>query len=415
MPAHTTHFTLTSFNLSPEKQMLKNTKTPHYSLILNKSMLFKSLLLFVCMTNLQVSFSQSTRVDKKTDDDANQSLVKQYIASKGANLVVFDSSNIKQFWTDNSVSTSKGFINVSLPASLESAPQKIQLANVNESMDCSIEILTENHDVSFSIYDKSMELLSSSAKDDSFLDYDRIFSSFHLEETKDFSFTIKFFSSASPLIKIKAIILSFPENKTRLALSVPPSVRVISPPFPMVSSDNVCVDGDFETALSDKPLDDFKKRLEEQGNSKYLSGEFLFPLKLSLGLDKNNSASPPLMYLSSVNPISGRYSFCIDTTQTSNKAYFAYHRIKKGNYIFRGLIKGLGKEPSSLTIRPYFNDETKKEAVYLETINIKIEPNVFYEFKGCIRSPEINAASFNLYFVGTGYFLLDDINLIPLK
>ena len=376
----------------------------YHKLILSSS----SILCFTFLTH-------ASEPEKTQFQEANESMVKQYISSKGTKTVVFDSSNIKQFWIDNSVSATNGLFHITLPKSHESAPQKIQFINVDESMDCNIEILAENQDISFSAYNKSMGFLSSSKQEDKFLDYYRSSSSFHLEDTTDNSFFLKFFSSNSDLLKIYAIIFYFTENKTRLALSAPPSVKVISPPFPMMSSENACADEDFETALSGKPLDDFKKRLEEQGNSKYLSSEFLFPLKLSLGLDKNNSASPPLMYLSSVNPISGRYSFCIDTTQTSNKAYFAYHRIKKGNYIFRGLIKGLGKEPSSLTIRPYFNDETKKEAVYLETINIKIEPNVFYEFQGCIRSPEINAASFSLYFVGIGYFLLDDINLIPLK
>ena len=354
--------------------------------------------------------------DTQDNDDSNNALINKYIKARGENIIAFNSNNIKQFWVDSSVAALNDYIIISFHDSLESTPQKVQFTNVDNTMDCNIEIITANHDVSFSVYNLSMEQLSSSTKGNSFLDFDCLTASVHLEDTDNFSFYIKF-NSLHPktveTVRIKAIIFSFSKNKVRDALTAPSSVERIIPPIPSMDQKNICENGDFEKELSNQQLDSFKKKLADIGNTTYLTSDFKFPQNFSLGLSKNNSSSPPLFYLSSDNPISGKYSFLVDTTHTDNDGQFAYHGIKKGNYVYWGVVKGLSDETSELTIRPYYVDAQSNKYVYLRSTKIKIDPNAIYYFRGAVRFSEIKAPTFSLHFQGTGKFLFDNLNIVP--
>ena len=190
-------------------------------------------------------------------------------------------------------------------------------------------------------------------------------------------------------------------------------IKVLTSNPPESPADNICINGDFEEYLSGKQLDDFKQSLFNMGHTDYLSHDYLFPKRFTLGLSKDNAINPPLMCLSPETPISGNYSLLIDTTQTNNKAFFAYHGINKGNYAYSGLVKGLGKQPSELMVSPYYFDSEKQATVYLDTIRFNILPNITYQFSGTVSSYSISSSTFSLYFVGSGKLLFDNLNLVP--
>ena len=162
---------------------------------------------------------------------ADAKLLDDYVRSKGyVTPIVFDSSNIKQFWVDKSVLSQDKTISISLDKKtnegFESVPLKIQLINVNERQDCKVEVISDTPDVSFSVADNKSKVLSSSSSEDSFVQYHVASSTFHLEDTPDYSFNLKFSSKSNDEISVKKIILSFSNNKNTSFLSSPGVLKI---------------------------------------------------------------------------------------------------------------------------------------------------------------------------------------------
>lgn len=194
-------------------------------------------ILFVCPF---VLLSQT--VDTNVED-----LIQQYVQSRGTGIITFDTSNIKQFWIDNSVIGEKEHFTVLLNQTNQSAhqsiPLKIQLANVNEWQDCTIEVLTESPDVEFTVLNSQNKILSSSSKQDNFINYTSLASTFHIEDTPDSAFLLKFSSSKSSEAKIKKVILSFSKNAKSRYL-YPPGKLVITKDNIKVSSSGKLIPND---------------------------------------------------------------------------------------------------------------------------------------------------------------------------
>ena len=161
--------------------------------------------------------------------DADSDLIAKFVQSHGP-AVTFDASNIKQFWVSNTVSSQKDHICILLDNGrnnpFESVPLKIQLANVNEEQDCKVEVLTETSGVGFSVLDSQEREISKSVPQEQFINYDCLESTFHLEDTRNYTFYIRFSSSVSPQIKIKAIILSFTKNPGSKYVFYPQVVKI---------------------------------------------------------------------------------------------------------------------------------------------------------------------------------------------
>jgi hypothetical protein len=148
------------------------------------------------------------------DKASNNDLLEKFVQSRGANVITFDSTNIKQFWIDKSVFSQNDKINIllrSVRGKLESIPLKIQLANVNEAMDCKIDVISDNSDLSFSAQDNKSKTISQSHAEDDFIQYHVTSSSFHLEDTQNDSFNLVFTSKYDSL-SIQKILLSFSRN-----------------------------------------------------------------------------------------------------------------------------------------------------------------------------------------------------------
>ncbi len=152
--------------------------------------------------------------------DSNDScdvLLDQYVQTKGSNIISFDAKNIKQFWIDNSVISQKDSFAILLNAAQNtSGPLKIQLANVSETMDCIIEVISDTDDFSFSVLNDSSKIVSTSSQKDDFLNYRVASTILHLDDTTNLSFSLKFASKGLISLNIKRIILSFSDNKNYL-------------------------------------------------------------------------------------------------------------------------------------------------------------------------------------------------------
>ena len=201
--------------------------------------LFTMACLFLLSNEVSFLFSQDKSV--KSVSDSDDQLIEQYIKAKGHSIITFDSSNIKQFWVDPSVISRDNSFEIILSRSnntfFESRPLSLQLINVLETLDCKIDVLTENKDVTFAVANSEMKTISNSETNDLFLNYNIVSSVFHLEETKSFSFKLIFKSKTETSISVKKVILSFSKNDNSTYLASPGNV--------IISDTNTkCVDRD---------------------------------------------------------------------------------------------------------------------------------------------------------------------------
>lgn len=144
-----------------------------------------------------------------------QDLLEQYIHSKGERTIVFNSSNIKQYWIDKSVSAKNEVIQIQLTKkkkNFESVPFKIQLANVTADQDCEVEVITENDGVSFQVSNAKNTVISNENTNNPLGRYHSLVSKFHIENTTDLAFFLTFSSTQDEPIVVKSIVLSFSKN-----------------------------------------------------------------------------------------------------------------------------------------------------------------------------------------------------------
>lgn len=156
---------------------------------------------------------------------SHEQLLQQYIQTKGAGIIAFDASNIKQFWIDNTVISRKDSFDILMKSNngvFESIPLRIQLINVNETQDCEIEIIADTDDFSFSVLDNNAQkVVATSSRRNDFLQYKVETSILHLENTANLVFFLKFSSKKNDSLKIKGITLSFSDNKNSSFLVSP--------------------------------------------------------------------------------------------------------------------------------------------------------------------------------------------------
>ena len=174
------------------------------------------LLIFNAIASAQYNSIKTSGGDDEIDD-----LLNQYLKSKGNNNIVFDSTNIKQYWTDKSVASLDGSIAIVLENGNESKLFPIQIVNVNESQDCKIDIITDSPDLMYCIADEKSNIISVSSKGDDFINFKTYSAIVHMEDIPDFKFNIKFMSSVKKNLSIKKIVMSFSNNKSSNFLSKP--------------------------------------------------------------------------------------------------------------------------------------------------------------------------------------------------
>ncbi len=209
-------------------------------------------------------------------------MLDSFIKSQGYyGIISFDSANIKQFWIDKTVLSKNDLINISLDDKQSSVPLKIQLANVNVSDDCKVDVFTDDPNVSFSITNSSARTLSSSRKEDDFIHYHVLSSAFHLEEAKDFSFNMIFKSKDAAHISIKRIVLSFSHNQLYLK----------SPGTLAINRNNTTVN--YSNLIGADGFTVKGKRTEIWSNNKILINDNIFKTKIKV---KNTGSAASRIY-----------------------------------------------------------------------------------------------------------------------
>ncbi len=168
------------------------------------------LFIFLFMQPKFLGFQSVQAQDKESD----LQLTERFIQAKGMfSPIIFDATNIKQFWIDKSVASLDGKIRIQFSEGKKTRPLRIQLANVNEAQDCQIDIITKETDLDLQVCNSNGAVISLKSEKEDFLNYHIISSVVHLEEANDFSFDVLFSSNTLISIDIEKIILSFSSNK----------------------------------------------------------------------------------------------------------------------------------------------------------------------------------------------------------
>ena len=205
---------------------MNNKTQSHVKLRLNFCSLTIFCFLFLCSVCTSFAFGQTTEIiDNRLKDNE---LFEQFVKANGYQGVIsFDAANIKQFWIDNSVISKDELISISLDQiTFKSQPLKIQLANVNETMDCRIDVMMDKPDISFSVLDNSLKKIADSSNGEDFIQNYIVSSNFHLEDTKGLSFYIQFQSIQAEPVIIKKILLSFSKNYNSMFLASPGTLKI---------------------------------------------------------------------------------------------------------------------------------------------------------------------------------------------
>jgi hypothetical protein len=192
------------------------------------------------LASLVMTLIGNAQTDKQKTDDA--ALLDSYIQSKGYNnTIVFTPSNIKQFWTEKSVFSQNETINILLDDELKkSSLLRIQLANVDVSQDCRIDIISKNDDLQFSVLSNEKTVISDALQNDTFIGYSVKSATFHLEDTNDYSFFLSFTATNSRKLEVERIVLSFMKNDLFL-----------SSPGKLVITDTNCSTSDAKTKITE--------------------------------------------------------------------------------------------------------------------------------------------------------------------
>ena len=223
----------------------------------------------------------------KSDDK----MIDQYVRSIGSGTIVFDASNIKQFWIDPSVvCTENNTIDIHLlqkqPNVFESRALKIQLANVNETLACKIQMIIESPDTSFWVSNSKSKKLSFSTNEEKFLDYHMSSLVFNLEDAPDFSFNVNFSNPKKDVISIKKIILSFAKNQTSSFVSSPGKLTITGDNITAKSGSIVPLDNHSSVVLGD--------RADVFSNKKIIVSDSELNLSVKI---KNSDTSPATIYV----------------------------------------------------------------------------------------------------------------------
>ena len=240
----------------------------------------------VCLSCVLSPIYAQTNKTGNANADSNENLLNQYVQSMGNRVIVFDASNIKQFWIDKTVISQDNSVKV-LVDGTKSVPYMIQLVNVNEAQDCKVDIISDVPQLKFSVLNDKLKKLSESTQEDPFLNYNIASASFHLEDATNFSFYLQFSSSSAMELTIKKIILSFSKNPQSLFLTSPGTL-VVSESGCTGTYDNITKITDKQNSFSATG-----KRFRIASNNKILVSDNTLTNSVSV---KNTGDQPTTLY-----------------------------------------------------------------------------------------------------------------------
>jgi len=293
-------------------------------------------------------FGQNATTNQQYQND--DALLSQYIKTQGTNTILFDRSNIKMFWIDASVLSSSDSFDIHLSENndqtYESIPLRIQLANVDESQDCKITVIAKEEDYSFSVLNMDSKTISESKHEEDFIRYKIESATFHLDDTRQLSFHLRFHSTRK-VLSIKAIILSFSKNENSRLLV---HIQKWKNDIPDSRKDNLCKNGDFETILSEEKQLEHMEALSKHGFVPKPGISYPFPDVWWQSIDDWKKGIAPVIKIVTENALSGKYSLLIDSEQSSyvgtiNSLSFGM----KKEYEVELFVKNIGTKEAKLS------------------------------------------------------------------
>ena len=147
-------------------------------------------------------------------DSNDDKLIDEYIKAKGYQYVIsFDASNIKQYWVDNSVFAKDDLINILLQKNesekWQSVPLNIQLANITESMECTVSVIAKEPVLDFFVLNNKKKAVSFQKNKDEFVGYNVTSASFFMDDVPSSLFSLEFRNSDKDMLSLKRIVMSF--------------------------------------------------------------------------------------------------------------------------------------------------------------------------------------------------------------
>ena len=285
-------------------------------------------MMFLIILALLFLYVQPIKTNAADDTNANEQLIQQYVQSKGSDIIVFDTSNIKQYWIDNSVESQDDSFTIQLKEGAkqgyDNLPLRIQLANVRESQDCKVEVISETADLEFSALNDKQKEISVSSQERKLVNCSVISSVFHLEDTPKNIFFLKFASKNSQVLSIKRIILSFSHNPNSTFLDSPVSLKLSKEILSPLNSKMIDVDGNISVTGKNTVIFVNKKFILSSNNTIHSSVKI-----------KNTGETPTQIYI-------GYKMFSKDSTPLDARNY-PYNDTNK-------LLKVISSEDNSNTI-----------------------------------------------------------------
>ena len=174
--------------------------------------------------------------------EQNKALADEFIETRGySNSIVFDATNIKRYWVDNSVfgKNNKTYVllNKNRGNVFKSLPFPFQFVNVDETMDCRVDIISKNQ-IDFSVLDAELKPVASSHTNDTFNNYNVSSHIFHLENISQPRINLQFSSKNDESLTFDKIVISFFPNKNTSFLSSPGRISLTKDDFEMISAKN---------------------------------------------------------------------------------------------------------------------------------------------------------------------------------
>lgn len=305
----------------------------------------RTVIIFTVLLTYVNLYAQENSILNKNDE--NEYILKKYVESKGDRIIGFDSLNIKQFWTDNSIISRNNSIEIIFDDHSKSTPFPVQLINVNEALDCKIEIISNNNDYSFSVLNNKSKELTSSQKGDNLIDYYTQTATFHLEDCPNKSFNLVFNSQSRSIVSLKKVILSFSNNQNSVFCVSPGKVTLRSSVIdssPSISSIKETDTNSFVvTGIKSSLL--FNKRFFVSGNT------------LSASLNILNSGDNET------------------TVYVGYNLYDRYHnKLNRSHYPYKGINKTLtvisAKKDSNTIVLDSFSDWGRNSRLCINALDV---------------------------------------------
>ena len=191
-----------------------------------------------------------------------------------------------------------------------------------------------------------------------------------------------------------------------------PEIEVWNKDLPQLQAKNYCENGDFESALSGKKLEQRIDYYKSIGIDVISAGLLPLPDICTPSFYQFMSDNPPVIKLDSSSPIQGNSSVLLDSTHTIYSAGFIFYNLNHHDYHCSLFVKSL-LNTTSLGVHLFTYDATSGTKRTEKMLSFHIPPNQLYRISFDVDAPEVDDdILYNLQITAKGKILVDQIELI---